>query len=107
MKNCATDSCLFWHSARARKDIRTGQTTCDKNERGILLEMVGHQRFPKLEEDIFGLNDTNHFDQTDSRREDLGSAPCESSGLDGRHTSQSYPVTGVILHSHESNHLTP
>ncbi|EYC09623.1 hypothetical protein Y032_0059g2967 [Ancylostoma ceylanicum] len=44
---------------------------------------------------MFGLTDTNHFDQTDFRREDLESAPCESNGLDGRHTSQSYPITGI------------
>ncbi|EYC28750.1 hypothetical protein Y032_0007g3398 [Ancylostoma ceylanicum] len=64
MENSATDSCLFWHSAKARKAIRTGQTTCAKYERDILLEVVGHQRFSKLKENIFGLNDTNHFDQT-------------------------------------------
>ncbi|EYB98016.1 hypothetical protein Y032_0134g1808 [Ancylostoma ceylanicum] len=69
--------------------------------------MVGRFRFSKLKEDIFGLNDTNQIDQTDFRREDLGSAPCESCGLYGRHTSQTYPVTLVILHSHGSNHLTP
>ncbi|EYC25511.1 hypothetical protein Y032_0011g1243 [Ancylostoma ceylanicum] len=67
MKNSATDNYLFWRSAEARKAIRTGQTTCAKYERDILLEMVGHQRFSKFKEDIFGLNDTNHFDQTDFR----------------------------------------
>ncbi|EYC06427.1 hypothetical protein Y032_0076g1054 [Ancylostoma ceylanicum] len=83
MKNSATDSCLFWLSAKARKAIRTGQTTCAKHERDILLEMVDHQRFSKLKEDIFGLNDTNHFDQIDFRPEDLGNATCEPHGLDG------------------------
>ncbi|EYC11443.1 hypothetical protein Y032_0050g1915 [Ancylostoma ceylanicum] len=37
MKNSATDNCLFWHSAKARKAIRTCQTTCAKYERNILL----------------------------------------------------------------------
>ncbi|EYB93759.1 hypothetical protein Y032_0179g733 [Ancylostoma ceylanicum] len=107
MKNSVTDSCLFRHSARGRKAIRTGGTTCAKYEREMLLAVVGHQRFSKLKEDIFGLNNTNHFDQTDFRREDLGSVPCESYGLDGRHTSRSYPITGVILHSNGFSHLTP
>ncbi|EYC35482.1 hypothetical protein Y032_1043g3477 [Ancylostoma ceylanicum] len=96
-----------YRRTKAGKAIRTGQTTCAKYERDILLEMVEHQRFSKLKEDTFGLNDTNHFDQTDFRRKDLGSAPRESYGLDGRQTSQSYPITGVILHSHGSSHLNP
>ncbi|EYC03772.1 hypothetical protein Y032_0091g2416 [Ancylostoma ceylanicum] len=107
MKNSATDISLFRHSARARKAIRTDQTTCAKYERDILLGMVGHQRFSKLKEDKVGLNDTNHFDQIEFRREELGSASCESYGLDGRHTSQSYLITGVNLHSHRSSHLSP
>ncbi|EYB92739.1 hypothetical protein Y032_0190g1238 [Ancylostoma ceylanicum] len=77
MKNSATDSCPFWHSAKAVKAISTSQTTCAKCESHILLEMVGHQRFSKLKEEIFGPNDTNHFDQTDFRRKDLGNAPFE------------------------------
>ncbi|EYC42278.1 hypothetical protein Y032_0537g3120 [Ancylostoma ceylanicum] len=68
MKNSATDSCLFWHSAEARKAIRTGQTTCTRYERDNLLEMTGDQRFLKLAEDMLRLNDTKHFDQTDFRR---------------------------------------
>ncbi|EYB92057.1 hypothetical protein Y032_0198g1611 [Ancylostoma ceylanicum] len=107
MKNSATDSCLFWHSAKARKAIRTGHTTCAKYERDILLEMVDHQRFSKSKEDIFGPNDTNHFDRTDFFRKDLGNAPCELHGLDERQTCQSYPITGVIFLSHGSSHLTP
>ncbi|EYC29355.1 hypothetical protein Y032_0006g2933 [Ancylostoma ceylanicum] len=97
MKNSATDNYLSWHSAKAQTAIRTGQTTSANCEKDVLLKIIRHQRFSKFKEDTFGFNDTDHFDQTDFFREDLGNASCESYGLDGDHTSQNYQISEQIL----------
>ncbi|EYC00961.1 hypothetical protein Y032_0111g220 [Ancylostoma ceylanicum] len=59
--------------------------------------MTDHQRHSNHKEDVLDLNDTNHFDQTDFFREDLGNALCELYGLGGHHISRSCQITEVIL----------
>ncbi|EYC13170.1 hypothetical protein Y032_0044g1010 [Ancylostoma ceylanicum] len=70
--------------------------------------MTDHQRHSNHKEDVLDLNDTNHFNQTDFFREDLGNASRQSYGLDGHYTSQCLRITeesgpSLVIMDHDNS----